>query len=153
MGCIGAATGIRCYLSTHKLGYSSRSTWITELLRLEKTFKIFKSNLWPNTTVSTKPEHWESYPVFNQLHIHFTLGDHSKNRSLTTLNWGRASQKAGFTETSLRETAVVGFLVYWISNLALFAHLCSISACCLIWIPENACYATWTKDFGALCCP
>lgn len=61
MGCVGTAAGIRWLLSTHKLGYSSRSTWITELLKLEKIFKTMKSNLWPNTTVSTKAEHWASF--------------------------------------------------------------------------------------------
>lgn len=75
---------------------------------------------------------WEQQQKqLNQLHKYFTLGDPQKSRSLTTLNQGKAPQKAEFTQTSLREIAIVRFLVYWIPNLALFAHLCNISAHCL----------------------
>lgn len=34
----------------------------TELTRLENTFKTIKSNLWPNTTLSTRPWHWVPPP-------------------------------------------------------------------------------------------
>lgn len=73
----------------------------------------------------------------NQSHKHFTLGDPQKSRSLTTLNRGKEPQKAELTQTSFREIAVVCFLVYWIPNLALFAHLCNIAAHCLKLIPKN----------------